>query len=276
MSQRLTKIEYMQNRITKLFQNKGDKKVLSIFFTAGYPQLKDTAVILEALEEAGADMIEIGIPFSDPIADGPTIQHSSEVALQNGMSLSLLFEQLENIREKVTIPLLLMGYLNPVMQYGVEAFCRKATEIGIDGVILPDLPIEEYVESYKSLFERHNLSNILLVTPQTSDKRIDYIDGHTEGFIYVVSDNSTTGKIKEMSNVQEVYFQRIVNKNLKNPLVVGFGIKDHESFSRACHFTDGAIIGSAFIKALKESKNMEQTIKTFIHDIKFGKLLKTA
>lgn len=266
----------MQNRITKLFDNKGDKKVLSIFFTAGYPQLEDTAKIIEELEKAGADMIEIGIPFSDPIADGPTIQDSSEVALQNGMSLSLLFEQLKDIREKVTIPLLLMGYLNPVMQYGVEAFCRKAAEIGIDGVILPDLPIEEYVESYKSLFEEHDLSNILLITPQTSDQRIDYIDGHTEGFIYVVSDNSTTGKIKEVSNTQETYFQRIVDKNLKNPLVIGFGIKDYNSFRRACRFADGAIIGSAFIKALKESNHIEDTIKSFIHDIKFGKSLKTA
>lgn len=266
----------MKNRITELFQNKGDQKVLSIFFTAGYPQLDDTSAIIEALEEAGADMLEIGIPFSDPIADGPTIQHSSEVALENGMSLSLLFEQLANIREKVTIPLLLMGYLNPVMQYGVEAFCRKASEVGIDGVILPDLPIEEYVESYKSLFEAHNLSNILLITPQTSDARIDFIDGHTKGFIYVVSDNSTTGKVKEVSNTQKAYFQRIADKKLTNPLVIGFGIKDHESFSRACRFADGAIIGSAFIKALKESQDMKETIKSFVHDIKFGKVQKTA
>ena len=238
--------------------------------------MDDTAAIVEALEKAGADMLEIGIPFSDPIADGPTIQHSSEVALENGMSLSLLFEQLANIREKVTIPLLLMGYLNPVMQYGVEAFCRKAAEVGIDGVILPDLPIEEYVESYKSLFEAHNLSNILLITPQTSDARIDFIDGHTKGFIYVVSDNSTTGKVKEVSNTQEAYFQRIADKNLTNPLVIGFGIKDHESFSRACQFADGVIIGSAFIKALKESQDMKETIKSFVHDIKFGKVQKTA
>jgi len=158
----------------------------------------------------------------------------------------------------------------------VEAFCQKAAEIGIDGVILPDLPIEEYVESYKSLFEKHELSNILLITPQTSDQRIDYIDEHTEGFIYVVSDNSTTGKTKKVSNTQEAYFQRTADKKLKNPLVIGFGIKDYDSFTRACRFADGAIIGSAFIKALKESKNVEQAIKWFIHDIKFGKSLKTA
>lgn len=266
----------MQNRITTLFQRKDNPKVLSIFFTAGYPQLQDTAVILEALQDAGADMVEIGIPFSDPIADGPTIQHSSEVALQNGMSLALLFEQLQNIRERVSIPLLLMGYLNPVMQYGMESFCKKATEVSIDGVILPDLPIEEYVTSYKSLFEAHNLSNILLITPQTADKRIELIDEHTEGFIYVVSDNSTTGKVKQVSDIQEAYFQRIANKNLKNPLVIGFGIKDHESFSRACQFAEGAIIGSAYIKTLEGSNNIAESTKSFVRNIKFGKSLKTA
>jgi len=266
----------MQNRITELFRNRDNQKVLSIFFTAGYPQLNDTAVIIEALEAAGADMLEIGIPFSDPIADGPTIQHSSEIALQNGMSLSLLFEQLQDIRAKVKIPLLLMGYLNPVMQYGIEAFCKKAEEVGIDGVILPDLPIAEYVDFYKPLFEAHNLSNILLVTPQTADERIQLIDKHTDGFIYVVSDNSTTGKIKEVSNTQESYFQRIADKNLRNPLVIGFGIKDYESFSRACRFADGAIIGSAFIKALQDSKDISSTTKSFVDDIRFGKLPKSA
>ena len=264
----------MQNRIIELFRNKEDKKVLSIFFTAGYPKLDDTTKIITALEAAGADMLEIGIPFSDPIADGPTIQHSSEVALQNGMSLALLFEQLESIRKEVTIPLLLMGYLNPVMQYGVEAFCRKAAEVGIDGVILPDLPIEEYAEFYKPLFEENNLSNVLLITPQTSDKRIELIDQQIEGFIYVVSDNSTTGKVKDVSKAQEAYFQRIAAKGLKNPLVIGFGIKDHESFSNACRFADGAIIGSAFIKTLEKSENIAESINLFVKSIKFGKSLK--
>lgn len=267
----------MQNRITQLFQqNRENQKVLSIFFTAGYPQLTDTAVIIEALENAGADMLEIGIPFSDPIADGPTIQHSSEVALKNGMSLSLLFEQLEGIRQKVQIPLLLMGYLNPVMQYGVEAFCKKAAEIGIDGVILPDLPIAEYIEFYKPLFEQYQLSNILLITPQTTEKRIQLIDEHTDGFIYVVSDNSTTGKTKQVSNTQEAYFKRIATMNLKNPLVIGFGIKDHESFTRACHFADGAIIGSAFIQTLKNTENLHDSIGFFVKNIKFGESLKNA
>lgn len=256
----------LDNRITRLFDKK-DKRILSIFCTAGFPGLNDLKTVLESLERNGVDMVEIGIPFSDPVADGETIQASNKVALDNGMTLELLFEQLTDIRKTVTIPLLLMGYLNPVMQYGVEAFCKKAASVGIDGFIIPDLPIIEYSEHYKSIMDAHQLSNILLVSPQTSEDRIRFIDEQTDGFIYMVSSNSITGKSSGVSDQQIAYFERIKQLSLHNPLIIGFGISDKQTFDTACQSASGAIIGSAFIRAIKDSKNLDQDIEQFIKTI---------
>jgi len=237
------------NRIqTKLNE---DKKLLSIYFSAGFPALNDTVDIIKNLEKSGVDMIEIGLPFSDPLADGPTIQESSTKALKNGMHTALLFEQLKDIRKEVTIPLILMGYFNPMLQYGVEAFCKKCHEIGIDGFIIPDLPAQVYHEEYKSIFDRYGLLNIFLITPQTSDERIRYMDSISEGFIYMVSSASTTGAQSGFGAVQQYYFKRVADLNLKNPQIVGFGISNHETFTQATTHAKGAIIGSAFIKHIE-------------------------
>lgn len=237
------------NRIqTKLNE---DKKLLSIYFSAGFPALNDTVDIIKNLEKSGVDMIEIGLPFSDPLADGPTIQASSTKALKNGMHTALLFEQLKDIRKEVTIPLILMGYFNPMLQYGVEAFCKKCHEIGIDGFIIPDLPAQVYHEEYKSIFDRYGLLNIFLITPQTSNERIRYMDSISEGFIYMVSSASTTGAQSGFGAVQQNYFKRIADLNLKNPQIVGFGISNHETFTQATTHAKGAIIGSAFIKHIE-------------------------
>ncbi len=234
------------NRIHKKLQE--DKKLLSIYFTAGYPQINDTVSIIEDLEKSGVDMIEIGLPFSDPLADGPTIQASSTQALKNGMTTNLLFEQLKDIRKSVSIPLIIMGYFNPVLQYGVEAFCKKCQEIGIDGLILPDLPVDVYAEEYKDIFEAYGLINVFLITPQTSNERIHYIDSVSDGFIYMVSSASTTGAKSGFGDEQTEYFKRIANLNLKNPQIVGFGISNNDTFTQATTYAKGAIIGSAFIK----------------------------
>jgi len=258
----------MKNRIIDLFNEK-QSEILSIFFTAGFPRLTDTKTILESLDKSGVDLVEIGMPYSDPIADGETIQRSNKVALDNGMTLNVLFEQLAEIRKTVSIPLILMGYLNPVEQFGVERFCRKAVEVGIDGLILPDLPIELYVEQYKPLFDKYNLSNILLITPQTAEERIRMIDDNTDGFIYMVSDNSITGKTADgVSDNRLAYFNRIQNMNLKNPTVMGFGIYNKATFQTACEFSRGAIIGSAFIRLLESSEAVESDIEGFVKDIK--------
>lgn len=269
----------MENRIEKLFKEKKNN-ILSIYFTAGFPKLDNTAAIIDELEKAGVDMIEVGIPFSDPLADGPVIQHSSEVALKNGMTLKLLFEQLKNrLVAGNTQPAsanasagrpatLLMGYLNPILQYGVENFCRKANKCGIDGVIIPDLPLQEYLDEYKTLFEKYGLLNIFLITPQTSDERIRLIDSHSKGFIYMVSSSSTTGVKSGISNTQEDYFGRIRNMKLKNPLMIGFGISDNNSFLKACEFASGAIIGSGFIKAIEKSTDIKTDISNYIRSIR--------
>lgn len=228
-----------------------DKKLLSIYFSAGFPSIDDTVEIIKNLEKSGVDMIEIGLPFSDPLADGPTIQASSTKALKNGMHTALLFEQLKDIRKEVTIPLILMGYFNPMLQFGVEAFCKKCHEIGIDGFIIPDLPAQVYHEEYKSIFDRYGLINIFLITPQTSNERIRYMDSISEGFIYMVSSASTTGAQNGFGAVQQNYFKRIADLNLKNPQIVGFGISNHETFTQATTHTKGAIIGSAFIKHIE-------------------------
>lgn len=236
------------NRINQKLQE--NKKLLSIYFTAGYPDLEDTVHIIKSLENAGVDMVEIGLPFSDPLADGPTIQESSTAALNNGMTTVKLFEQIKNIRDEVNIPLIIMGYFNPVLQYGIEAFCAKCAEIGIDGLILPDLPLAEYENHYASIFKKYNLKMIFLITPQTSDERIQQIDAASDAFIYMVSSASTTGATSGFGPEQTDYFKRIDGLNLKNPQIVGFGIKDNATFTEATQFTKGAIIGSAFIKHL--------------------------
>jgi len=240
------------NRINQKL--KEDKKLLSIYFSAGYPGLNDTVSIIQNLEKNGVDMIEIGLPFSDPLADGPTIQASSTQALKNGMTSQLLFEQLKDIRQTVSIPLIIMGYFNPMLQYGVEAFCKKCQDIGIDGLIIPDLPVDVYNEEYKATFESYGLINVFLITPQTSVERIQFIDSISKGFIYMVSSASVTGSNSGFGHEQSAYFKRISDMNLKNPQIVGFGISDRKTFLQATQFAKGAIIGSAFIKHLTDNK----------------------
>ncbi|MDR2910005.1 MAG: tryptophan synthase subunit alpha [Bacteroidales bacterium] len=254
------------NRINKLFQDKKEN-ILSIYFTAGFPNLNDTVKIIQALEKNGVDLIEIGMPFSDPIADGPTIQHTSEIALKNGMSIKLLFEQLKEIRKTVNIPLILMGYFNPVLQFGVEKFCKTCNNIGIDGAILPDLPLNEFSENYSEIFTQNNLNNILLITPQTPAARIRQIDEASKGFIYMVSSSSTTGAGKKADDFQTEYFENIRQMNLKNPRMIGFGISDHAAFANACKYAGGAIIGSAFVKSLNVKSTIEESISYFINQI---------
>jgi tryptophan synthase alpha chain len=256
----------MNNRINKLFQEKGSN-ILSVYFTAGYPELNDTKVIIHELVKNGVDLIEIGMPFSDPVADGPVIQHSSLIALQNGMSVRELFRQLKDIRQSVDIPLILMGYINPVLQYGVEAFCKKCKEIGIDGLIIPDLPLSVYEEEYKLIFEANNLHNIFLITPQTSDERLRLIDEASSGFIYMVSSNSTTGVKSGISEIQKNYFERINTFGFKNPRLIGFGISNAETFQNACQYAQGAIIGSAFVNSLGLDLPLNTKVSQFIDSI---------
>lgn len=255
------------NRLDKLFRDK-QGNILSVYFTAGYPELNDTAAIIRYLEDYGADLIEIGIPFSDPLADGPVIQQSNDQALRNGMSLRLLFDQLKHIRKKAGIPILLMGYLNPVIQYGIREFCVKSNEIGVDGLILPDLPVDIYIKEYRDLFEKYKLSVAFLITPETSDKRVREIDHISNGFIYMVSSSSTTGIREDIETRQIEYFERIKNLRLRNPRLIGFGISNNSTFKRACEYGNGAIIGSAFIKALSGKQDLEENIRAFINEIK--------
>ncbi|MCG8310878.1 MAG: tryptophan synthase subunit alpha [Cytophagales bacterium] len=256
-----------ENRILKLFEKKRSR-ILSVYFSAGYPNLNDTAQIIRSLSDSGADLIEVGIPFSDPVADGPTIQESNKIALDNGISVKLIFEQLAEIREHVDTPIILMGYINPVIRFGVEAFCRNCREVGIDGLILPDLPMQEYLENYKSSFEAHGLLNIFLITPQTSGERIRAIDRNSRGFIYMVSSASTTGAKTGISQDQVRYFERIKEMKLDNPALIGFGISNKETFNTACRYASGAIIGSAFIHVLKNAENLRQDIRTFVKSVK--------
>ncbi|MEQ3662032.1 MAG: tryptophan synthase subunit alpha [Flavobacterium sp.] len=252
------------NRINTTLQE--NKKLLSIYFTAGFPKINDTVSIIQELEQNGVDMIEIGLPFSDPLADGATIQESSTIAIKNGMTTSLLFEQLVTIRESVKIPLIIMGYFNPMMQFGMEKFCQKCAEVGIDGLIIPDLPLDVYETEYKTLFEKYGLKNIFLITPQTSNERIAQIDAISDSFIYMVSSAAVTGSQSGFGDEQMNYFKRIADLNLKNPQIVGFGIKDNETFNQATKYQNGAIIGSAFIKFLKTNKIT--TINNFVKGIK--------
>jgi tryptophan synthase alpha chain len=255
------------NRINRLFKEKPGN-ILSVYFTAGHPGLDTAPRIIGALAAAGADMIEIGMPFSDPMADGPVIQQSSSTALKNGMNLKLLFSQLKDIRKTVDIPLLLMGYLNPVLQYGMENFCSDCAIAGIDGLILPDMPLQVYHEEYQGIVEKYGLRYILLISPQTSDERIRKIDAASNGFIYTVSSSSTTGVKGSFSEEQLSYFKRIREMKLTNPTLVGFGISDGRGFATVCSYARGAIIGSAFVKMLSETRDMEKDIGRFIRNIR--------
>jgi len=254
------------NRLNKLFNTKKGN-LLSIYYTAGYPSLDTTVDIAETLEKAGVDFLEIGFPYSDPVADGPTIQHSSEQALQNGMTLNLLFEQLKDLRKRLSVPILLMGYVNPIVQYGVERFCKKAAEVGVDGIIVPDLPMYEYEALYSKYFIDNNLSNIFFVTPQTSADRIRKIDELSNSFIYLLSSSSITGGSLQVSDSIEDYYKRIKAMSLKNPAIIGFGISDSRSFAKACEYAAGAIVGSAFVKLLAE-ENYMQKIPGFVKSIR--------
>jgi tryptophan synthase alpha chain len=258
----------MPSRFSASFSSPHASRLLSVFFTAGHPGLNDTRRIIRLLAASGADLIEIGMPFSDPLADGPVIQQSSQHALSQGMSLPLLFEQLKGIRSEVNIPLILMGYLNPVMQYGFEAFCRQAADVGIDGLILPDLPLAEYETNYQGIVEASGLSNIFLITPQTSEARIRKIDELSSSFIYAVSSDSTTGRRGSFSEEHLAYFERLQALRLRSPLLIGFGIHDRETFETVSRYAAGAIIGSAFIRMLEASSNLEQDIPAFLSQFK--------
>jgi len=253
------------NRLDQLFASKKNN-VLNIYCTAGYPQLNSTTEVITALQNNGADIIELGMPYSDPLADGEVIQASSTVALHNGMTIEKLFEQLKDIRTTIHLPIILMGYMNPVLQFGIEKFCAAAKEVGVDGIILPDLPMYEFETMYKPLFEKNDLKFIFLVTPETSEERIKKIDALSSGFLYAVSSSSTTGKNKAITT-QEGYFKRLQDMQLKNPVLVGFGIKDKATFTAACKYTNGAIIGTAYIKALENSTAIAQTTKEFLNGI---------
>lgn len=256
------------NRIEKLFSEKKEN-ILSIYFTAGFPEVDATLTVLQSLQDSGVDLVEIGMPYSDPVADGETIQASNQQALEQGMSVEKLLGQLSSIRENgITLPIILMGYLNPVYQYGVERFCAACEKIGIDGLILPDLPLDEFKGEYAEIFARHGLLNIFLITPQTSDERIREIDSHSKGFIYMVSSASVTGATSGVSENMEAYFDRVNNLGLKNPRLVGFGIKDKESFQKAAKHASGAIIGSQFVRVLEASKgDLAKGINHYIRSI---------
>jgi tryptophan synthase alpha chain len=254
------------NRINKLFQKK-NKKILSIYFTAGYPRINDTFDIIKALDKNGVDMIEVGMPFSDPIADGPIIQNSNNIAVGNGMNIRLLFDQLTGIRKIINTPIVLMGYINPVYQFGYNNFIKKLIECGIDGVILPDLPLDDYLGSFKEEFDKNNLSYISLVSPNTSVERIRQIDNLSKGFIYVVSSSSITGKRSDFTKSQTQYFNKINELNLNNPTIIGFGISDKKSFNNACQYSNGAIIGTKFIQSISQG-NINESVKIYISSIR--------
>jgi tryptophan synthase alpha chain len=253
------------NRINKLFQKK-NKKILSIYFTAGYPRINDSVDIIKALDKNGVDMIEVGIPFSDPIADGPIIQNSSTIAIKNGMNMSLLFDQLKNIRSTTQIPIILMGYINPIIQFGYDKFVNKLIDCGIDGVILPDLPLLEYKKELKPFFDKNNISFISLISPNTSIERVKEIDQISDGFLYVVSSSSITGQNNLFDANQIKYFNSLNNIFLKNPKIIGFGISDKKSFDMACNYSNGAIIGTKFINSL-DVLNLNKSIEKFINSI---------
>ncbi len=253
------------SRLKKTFEEKR-KKVLNVYCTAGFPHLDSTLDVMKALEEEGVDIIELGIPYSDPLADGPVIQGSGAIALQNGMTIALLFEQLKEVRRTISVPIILMGYLNPLLQFGFENFCNKASEVGIDGLIIPDIPMFEYEDEYGAIVKKHGLDFIFLITPETGDERIKKLDSLSSGFLYAVSSSSVTGSYKNLNEV-EAYLKRLNGLSLGNPILVGFGISDKKSFDAACSSANGAIIGSAYINALGEGKTIKQSTAEFISSI---------
>ena len=255
------------NKITRVFKEKKGN-ILSVYFTAGFPELEDTTVIMKSLQRAGADLIEVGIPFSDPVADGPTIQESNKIALDNGITVKKILEQISQVKDEIKIPVILMGYLNPVYQYGIDRFCADCNNAGVSGLIIPDLPLTEYIESYKQVFEKHGLVNVFLITPQTDKDRIRMINDNTEGFIYMVSSSSTTGAKKGLTDAQVAYFKKIRDMKLESPLLIGFGISDHQSFVQASRYASGAIIGSAFIKVLRKNGDLENNILDYVQRVK--------
>ena len=254
-----------KTRIENLFETK-KQNILNVYCTAGYPELNSTREVMKALQDNGADLIELGIPYSDPLADGPVIQASGSKAIQNGMTVSKLFEQLKDFRKEIHVPVVLMGYINQVLQYGFERFCADAEKMGIDGLIFPDLPMYEYENEYQDVIKRHNLDFIFLVTPETSDERIKKLDSLSSGFLYAVSSSSTTGKDKDFSTTEN-YLKKLQSLNLKNPVLVGFGIKDKETFATACKYANGAIIGTAYIKALENWADVKEATKIFLEGI---------
>lgn len=254
------------NRLIELFERKKEQ-LLAIYFTAGFPKLDDTSVICEALQQAGADIIEIGMPFSDPLADGPTIQLSNQIALSNGMSLKLLLQQLESIKAVINTPIVLMGYLNPIIQFGVERFLAECAEVGVSGLIIPDLPIREYQKYYKKYFDDFNLCPIFLVTPETPAQRLHLIDSVSKGFVYAVSSAAVTGGSLRFDRQRQDYFEKLQSSGLSNPVLIGFGIADKEGFNLACRYVNGAIIGSAFIKALQQGKDLKDAVSGFVKDL---------
>jgi tryptophan synthase alpha chain len=254
------------NRIKNLFQRK-PTEILNVYCTAGYPQLNSTIEVMKALQQNGADIIELGMPYSDPLADGPVIQQSSSIALANGMTIKKLFEQLKDFRKEISLPVVLMGYMNPILQYGFEKFCADAAAAGIDGLILPDLPEHEFETEYGAIIKKHELDFIFLVTPETSDERIRKLDRLSTGFLYAVSSSSTTGGDKNMTDVK-AYLQKLKALKLRNPLLVGFGIRDKASFEAACANANGAIIGTAYIKALAEPGNITDITRKFLESVK--------
>ncbi len=255
------------NRINQLFSEQ-KKNILSIYFCAGHPTLEGTADTIKALEKNGIQMIEIGIPFSDPMADGPVIQDAATKALRNGMKLKVLFEQLKDVRKEVSIPLILMGYLNPIMQYGFDKFCASCKECGIDGMIIPDLPFKDYIESFKAVADKYDLRVIMLITPETSEERVRFIDEHTDGFIYMVSSAAITGAQKDFNEQKQAYFKRIEALNLRNPRMIGFGISNKQTYEAACAHAAGAIIGSKFVTLIGEEMDAEKAIQKLLEALK--------
>lgn len=253
------------SRVKNLFQKK-NHAVLNVYCTAGYPQLDSTLTVMKALQDNGVDLIELGMPYSDPLADGPVIQASGSKALENGMTIQVLFEQLSGFRNGITVPVILMGYMNPVLQYGFDKFCSDAAAIGIDGLILPDLPEYEFETEYGEMIKKYGLDFIFLVTPETSEERVRKLDALSNGFLYAVSSSATTGSDKDF-NAVEKYLQKLQSMQLKNPVLVGFGIKDKDTFQSACKYANGAIIGTAYIQALKESTDVNATTKIFLNNI---------
>ena len=254
------------NELNTVFQKK-KKNILSIFFTAGYPKLESTGEILKALNSEEVDFIEVGIPFSDPLAEGQTIQKTSEIALRNGMNINVLFNQIKEVKDQIKTPLVLMGYYNPALQYGMKRLCQEAQNCGINGMILPDLPLEIFEKEYKDLFLQYHLNFVFLVTPQTSEDRIRRMDEASGGFLYAVSSATTTGRVESFSEKKADYFNRLKNLNLKNPIMAGFAIHDHQSFQAATEHTQGAIIGSAFLRALRED-DLSGSVQEFVRSIR--------